>query len=79
MIDYGILGADPQKKPLISKTGFSNLPSPSQWALGTEPLDGDTPRFGGNSTDIFSGITPNMRLNDVDYLLNCSPGTNDMV
>jgi hypothetical protein len=79
MIDYGILGADPQKKPLISKTGFSNLPSPSQWALGTEPLDGDTPRFGGTTTDIFSGITPNMRLNDVDYLLNCSPGTNDMV
>lgn len=79
MIDYAILGADPRKKPLISKTGFSNLPSPSQWALGPEPLGGETPRFDGTSADIFSGLPPNMRLNDVDYLLNCSPGTNDMV
>jgi hypothetical protein len=79
MIDYAILGADPRKKPLVSKTGFSNLPSPSQsqWALGT--LGPDTPQFDGNSTDIFSGLTPNMRMNDVEYLLNCSPGTNDIV
>ncbi|OKO99498.1 hypothetical protein PENSUB_8343 [Penicillium subrubescens] len=79
MIDYAILGADPRKKPLVSKTGFSNLPSPSQsqWALGT--LGPDTPQFDGNGTDIFSGLTPNMRLNDVEYLLNCSPGTNDIV
>ena len=79
MIDYAILGADPSKKPLIAKTGFSNLPSPSQWALGSEPLTGDTPQFDGASTDIFSGLAPNMRLNDVDYLLNCSPGTNNIV
>lgn len=79
MIDYAILGADPHKKPLISKTGFSNLPSPNQWALGTEALGGESPRFDGTSTDIFSGLTPNMRLNDVEYLLNCSPGTNNIV
>lgn len=79
MIDYAILGADPRKKPLISKTSFSNLPSPSQWALGAEALDAGTPQFNEPSTDLFSGLTPGMRLNDVEYLLNCSPGTNNIV
>lgn len=68
MLDYAILGADPHKKPLISKTGFSNLPSPSQWALRPELLGGETPRFDGTSTDIFSGLAPNIRLDDVYYL-----------
>lgn len=79
MIDYGILGADPQKKPLTLRTGISNLPSPTSWAIGSDMLGSAPPRFESGNTDIFCGLTPAMRLNEVEYLLNCSPGANGMV
>lgn len=79
MLDYGILGADPRKKPLTPRTGLSNLPSPSTWGLGSDMLDNGAPRFDGASTDIFGGLTPTMRLNEVEYLLNCGSGTNEIV
>lgn len=78
MIDYGILGADPRKKPLSPRTVISNLPSPNSWALGSDILATGPSRFDGANADIFSGLTPTMRLNEVEYLLDCSPGTNGM-
>jgi hypothetical protein len=79
MIDYGILGADPRKRPLTSRTGILNLPSPNSWALGSDVLGNGAPRFESGNADIFSGLTPTMRLNEVEYLLNCSPGANGVV
>ncbi|KAJ6104846.1 hypothetical protein N7523_011166 [Penicillium sp. IBT 18751x] len=38
MIDYGVLGADPKKNPLMLRTGISNLPSPTSWTIGSEML-----------------------------------------
>ncbi|KAJ5103938.1 Zn(II)2Cys6 transcription factor [Penicillium argentinense] len=75
MIDYGILGADPSQKPLSpQRTTTSNLPSPNSWVLGSELLHTDPTRFDIDNTDISSGLTPTMRLNEVENLLNCSPG-----
>lgn len=79
MIDYAILGADPRKKPLTPRTGMSNLPSPNSWGLGSELLNTGPAKFDGANSDLFSGLTPTMRLNEVEYLLNCSPGPNGMV
>lgn len=79
MIDYGILGADPRKKPLTPRAATSSLPSPNSWNLGSDILNTGASRFDGANTDIFSGLTPTMRLNEVEYLLNCSPGANGMV
>lgn len=79
MIDYGILGADLRKKPLTPRSGISNLPSPNSWGLGSDILNPGAPRFDNANPDIFSGLTPTMRLNEVEYLLNCSPGANGMV
>lgn len=78
MIDYAILGADPYKKPLMPRTGISNLPSPSSWDLGSGVLGTEPSRFEATNPDIFSGLTPTMRLNEAEYLLNCSPGTDGL-
>lgn len=79
MIDYGILGADPQKKPLTPKTGMSHLPSPDSWAIDSDLLGDPPSQFQGCNTDIFGGLSPSMRLNEVEYLLNCSPSANGMI
>lgn len=78
MIDYGILGADPNKRPLTPRMGISNLPSPT-WAIGSDMLRNVPSRLEGSNTDIFTGLTPTMRLNEVETLLNCSPGANGMM
>ncbi|KAJ5141212.1 hypothetical protein N7526_002207 [Penicillium atrosanguineum] len=76
MIDYGILGADPRKKPLTPKTGISNLPSPTPWAIGLDMLGNAPSRFeGGNTADLFNGMTPTLRLNEVDEPLYAMGGT----
>jgi hypothetical protein len=79
MIDYGILGADPNKNPLTSRMGISNLPSPTSWTMGSDMLRNVPSRLEGSNTDIFNGLTPTMRLNEVESLLNCSPGANGMI
>ncbi|CAG8284606.1 unnamed protein product [Penicillium nalgiovense] len=79
MIDYGALGADPQKKPLTPRTGISNLPSPTSFAIGSDILGNAPSRFEGGNVDIFGGLTPAMRLNEAEYLLDCSPGANGII
>jgi hypothetical protein len=79
MIDYGTLGADPQTKPLTPRTEISNLPSPTSWAIGSDILGNAPSRFEGGNVDIFGGLTPAMRLNEVEHLLDCSPGANGMI
>ena len=74
MIDYPILGSDPFKKPTNPRSVQETSP-PNMWSLGPEAL-GSPSRFGGTGNDLFGGLTPTMRLNDVEYLLNCSPGDN---
>ncbi|KAJ5349564.1 hypothetical protein N7541_007291 [Penicillium brevicompactum] len=69
MIDYAILGADPSKKQISPKTG-ANLPSPTSWVLGAGMLGQDGYNPSGN---ILGGITPSMRLEEVEQFLNCSP------
>jgi hypothetical protein len=79
MIDYGTLGSDPNKKPLTSRTGISNLSSPVSWALGSGIMGTGSPPFGHDNAGIFGGLTPTMRLNEVEHLLNCSPGGNRII
>lgn len=71
MIDYGTLGADPRKKPLFSESGLSNMPSPTSWGL-----DAVSASFNGPHSDIFSPQPATMRLNEVEYFVNDSPGQN---
>lgn len=78
MIDYGILGADPNKKPLTPKSVVSTLSSQKPWTVNSDILGSVPSRFEGGNTDIFAGLTPSMRLNEVEYLLNCSLGANGM-
>ncbi|KAJ5280536.1 hypothetical protein N7478_005908 [Penicillium angulare] len=77
MIDYRILGSDPHKKPLTDKPATPNMAT--MWALESNALSPTHPRFDGASPDIFGALTPTMRLNEVEYLLNCSPGANGIV
>ena len=79
MIDYGTLGADPTKKPLTSMTGISNFPSPTSWAMGPGILGNAPSRFEGGNADIFSSLTPAMRLDEVEYLLEGSPRAHGMI
>lgn len=75
MIDYGTLGTDPRQKP--SSNGFlSNLASPNPWGIGSMGL---SPGFGGSNAGLFAGMTPTMPLDDVDNLLNYSPGGHSFV
>ncbi|CAG8040287.1 unnamed protein product [Penicillium salamii] len=75
MIDYAILGADPSKKQLSPKTG-ANMPSPTSWVLGTGMLGQDAYSPSGN---ILGGITPSMRLEEVEQFLNCSPRPSNII
>lgn len=78
MIDYGNLCADPNKKPLTLKAGLSNLSSQRAWTFDSNMLGNVPSQFEGDSTNIFTGLTPTMRLDEVEYLLNCSSGANGM-
>lgn len=76
MIDYGILGSDPYKKPLINRPTTANLPSPDSWA----GFNANTPpQPVPDNPNIFDGFTPTMRLNEAEYLLNCTPGANGLL
>ncbi|CAI7607908.1 unnamed protein product [Penicillium pancosmium] len=79
MIDYGILGSDPYKRPLIPRPNTSNIPSPDSWALQSSFNMSAPSRSAPDNTGIFDGFSPTMRLNEVEHLLNCSPGTNGLV
>lgn len=71
MIDYAIMGADPDKRPKPN----TNLPSPG-WAVGAGIM-------GASGVDSPSanllGLTPSMRLEEVEQFLNCTPGVNNLV
>ncbi|KAJ6114928.1 hypothetical protein N7486_000706 [Penicillium sp. IBT 16267x] len=72
MIDYGILGADPNKKPLTPKTGISNLSSQTSWTIDSDML--------GNPRSQWDGLNPkkSMRgsLPSVDTLGPFGPNSN---
>lgn len=79
MIDYGILGSDPHKKPLVPRSSISGLPSPDSWALQAGFNFNAAPRESSDNPGIFDNLSPTMRLNEVEHLLDCSPGTNGLV
>jgi hypothetical protein len=75
MIDYAKMASDPSKRH-ISPNAAANMPSPTSWALGAEMLG--QPGYSSPS-GILQGLTPSMRLEEVEQFLNCSPGTNNMM
>ena len=79
MIDYGILGSDPCKKPLVPRSSISGLPSPDSWALQAGFNLNAAPRESLDNPGIFDNLSPTMRLNEVQHLLDCSPDTNGLV
>ncbi|KAJ6023531.1 uncharacterized protein N7446_013896 [Penicillium canescens] len=66
MIDYGILGADPNQKPLTPRNTIPNLQTPSSGALGSDILENMQLQFENENRDIFTGLTPTMRLNEAE-------------
>jgi hypothetical protein len=68
MIDYGILGADPNQKPLTPQTTIPNLQTPSSGALGSDILENMQLQFENANQEFFTGLTPTMRLNEAEYL-----------
>lgn len=74
MIDYAILGADPSKKQPSPQTA-ANMPSPT-WTLGAGMLGQDGYSPSGN---ILGGITPSIRLEEVEQFLNCSPRPGNII
>lgn len=76
MIDYAIMGADPSKKQ-ISPKPTASMPSPTSWVLGAGMLG--QPGYDSPNGNILEGLTPSMRIEEVEQFLNCSPGTNNMI
>ncbi|KAI2703446.1 transcriptional regulator family: Fungal Specific TF [Penicillium roqueforti] len=76
MIDYAIMGADPSKKQLSPKSA-ANIPSPTSWVLGAGILG--QPGYDSPNGNIFGGLTPSMRLEEVEQFLNCSPGMRNII
>ncbi|KAF9889610.1 hypothetical protein FE257_007118 [Aspergillus nanangensis] len=70
MIDYATLGADLRKRPMPSDPGMPHVPSPTSWDLDVVPTSFDT------ATNLFTSHTSPVRLNEVDFFLNSSPGQN---
>lgn len=73
MIDYRLLGAKPAQRPLTSLEQIGS--SPNFWSFGTDTLATTPSRLHGTD-EIFAGLSPNLRLNDIEYLLECSPRDN---
>ena len=73
MLDYGVLGTPPQAEIPASAPQAPNMPSTPPWASSAETLNGLSPRAGPDS-DLFSEIPPGVRINEIEYLLNCAAG-----
>lgn len=76
MIDYGTLGTDPRKRSPMSNGSLSGLLSPTPWGIGSIGL---SPGFSGLNAGLFAGMTPTMPLDEVNNLLNYSPGGHSFV
>ncbi|KAF7595591.1 hypothetical protein BBP40_005627 [Aspergillus hancockii] len=80
MIDYAVLAVDPRKGVVrMSESAVPSLSSPSSWALETDLLTLAPSRVDGSHEDLFSGLTPTVRLNEVENFLNCNPQRNGMI
>ncbi|XHG09050.1 hypothetical protein AWENTII_012129 [Aspergillus wentii] len=71
MVDYGKLGSSLRRNQNQSDPSPSNMPSPS-WLFNPEAISGLSPRLPSGGEFLDTG-TPSMRLNEVEYLLNCTP------
>lgn len=76
MLDYGVLGTPAHTKVPESAPPVSTMPSTPPWALSTDVVT--SPRLGTDS-DLFSEIPPGVRINEIEYLLNCAAGGNGIL
>lgn len=72
MLDYSIMGSNPRKTSSATGSDVPSMPSPTSWVLGTDFLTAASPRVNTSHEDMFHGLSPALRLNEVEYLLNCS-------
>ncbi|KAF7162826.1 hypothetical protein CNMCM5623_007948 [Aspergillus felis] len=69
MLDYSIMGSNPRKTSNASGSDVPSMPSPTSWALGSDFLAAASPRVHTSHEDMFRGLSPALRLNEVEYSL----------
>ncbi|KAE8393877.1 hypothetical protein BDV23DRAFT_29129 [Aspergillus alliaceus] len=79
MIDYALLGEDPRKTSQAMGSEIPILPSPTSWALDAEILAPVSSIVDASHGNLFSAMTPTLRLNEVEYFLNCSSPNNGVL
>ncbi|RAH40590.1 Zn(II)2Cys6 transcription factor [Aspergillus brunneoviolaceus CBS 621.78] len=73
MLDYSILGSNLPKTSSESGSDYRGNLSPTPWALGSNmPISTSSSRIDLGDDDLFRGLSPALRLNEVEFLLNCS-------
>ncbi|PWY65934.1 hypothetical protein BO83DRAFT_440241 [Aspergillus eucalypticola CBS 122712] len=73
MLDYSILGSNPRKSSSASSSDAPSIPLSTSWALGSNmPISTSSPRIDLNHEDMFRGLSPALRLNEVELMLNYS-------
>lgn len=71
MIDYGTLCSN--SRPVYGSS-VANTPSPSSFGLSSELAPRPSESFMAHNSDLFTGMLPGLRPNEVDFLLNIASG-----
>ncbi|KAL4738926.1 hypothetical protein BDV11DRAFT_215602 [Aspergillus similis] len=79
MLDYSILGSRPRETSSGSGSDVLSIPSPTTWALGSDMLGPAPPRIDSSHDDMFRGISPALRLSEMEFLLNCNTPRTELI
>ncbi|PYH40463.1 Zn(II)2Cys6 transcription factor [Aspergillus saccharolyticus JOP 1030-1] len=69
MLEYSTLGSNPRKTSSASGSDVPSIPLSTFWDLGSNmPISPSSPSLGLSHADMFRGLSPALRLNEVNFL-----------